>query len=61
MGVAALVTAGFVAVACAAASITALQEPRGLSALERRWRNQRKRAAAKAGRRNTGRGGGLAA
>ena len=53
MGGAVLVKVGFVAVALAVGSITALQEPRGLTAWES---NQRKRAAAKAGRSNTGRG-----
>ena len=52
-----VVTAGFAAaVAFDVASIPALQEPRGLNAWERRWRNQRKKAAAKVGRSNTGRG-----
>ena len=55
-GVAVLVKIGFVAVAFALASITALKEPRGLSTWERRWRNQRKKAAAKARQSNTGRG-----
>ena len=45
-----VVTAGFAAaVAFDVASIPALQEPRGLNAWERRWRNQRKKAAAKVG------------
>ena len=49
-GVAVLVKIVFVAVTFALASITALQEPRGLSTWERRWRNQHKKAAAKVGR-----------
>jgi ribosomal protein S12 methylthiotransferase accessory factor YcaO len=52
-----VVTAGFAAaVAFDVASIPALQELRGLNAWERHWRNQHKKAAAKVGRSNTGRG-----
>ena len=54
-GVSVLVIIDFVAVVFALASITALQESR---AWERRWRNQRKKAAAKAGQSNIGKGGG---